>query len=137
MVFEKAFTMTSLKIAMAAALALIASPSFAQDDAMFASEEVLTQQGGEAIYNSICAGCHMPDGQGAVGAGAYPALADNANLEFAGYPIYVIIHGQKAMPALGEYLDDQQIADVVTYIRTHFGNSYTAPVTAQEVADSR
>ena len=31
--------------------------------------------GGEAIYKGVCQGCHMPDAKGAVGAGAYPALA--------------------------------------------------------------
>src|ERR1700733_23959 len=69
-------------------------------------------QGGEAIYQGVCQGCHMPDAKGAVGAGAYPALAKNENLETAAYPVTVILHGQKAMPALGRQLDDQQIADV-------------------------
>jgi mono/diheme cytochrome c family protein len=109
----------------------------AQDDALFASPSKLTQSGGEAIYNAICAGCHMPEGVGAVGAGRYPALAKNANLESAGYPIYVIIHGQKAMPPLGGLLSDQQIADVVGYIRTNFGNAFAEPVALEEVTSSR
>lgn len=130
--------MTKLKIAAAAALALLATmPAMAQDAALFASTSKLTQTGGENIYNAICAGCHMPEGQGAVGAGKYPALADNANLESAGYPITLIIHGQKAMPALGNVLDDQQIADVVAYIRTNFGNSFADPVTVEEVTEAR
>lgn len=129
--------MTSFKIAAVAALALMAAPALAQDAAMFASASKLTQQGGEEIYKAICAGCHMPEGQGAIGAGKYPALAGNENLESAGYPIYVIIHGQKAMPALGGVLDDQQIADVVAYIRTHFGNTYTDPVPVEDVTSSR
>ena len=33
-------------------------------------------------------------------------------------------------------LTDQQIADVITYVRTHFGNHYKAVVTAAQVADS-
>ncbi len=130
--------MTKLVIAAAAAFALFATqPVMAQDAAMFASPSKLTQTGGENIYNAICAGCHMPEGQGAVGAGKYPALANNANLESAGYPIYLIIHGQKAMPALGAVLDDQQIADVVAYIRTNFGNSFAEPVTVEEVTEAR
>ena len=40
----------------------------------------------------------MPDGKGAVGAGRYPPLAKNENLETASYPVYLVIHGQKAMP---------------------------------------
>lgn len=131
--------MKSLMIVAAAALALMATPALAQSDAamMFASPSKLTQTDGKDIYNAICAGCHMPEGQGAVGAGMYPALAGNATLEAAGYPIYVIIHGQKAMPPLGGVLSDEQIAAVVGYIRTNFGNNFTEEVTVQEVTDSR
>ncbi len=94
-------------------------------------------QGGEAIYVGVCQGCHMPDAKGAVGAGMYPALADNPKLEEAGYPLGVIINGQKAMPPLGAYFSDAQIADVVNYIRSHFGNHYTDKVTAAEVKTMR
>jgi mono/diheme cytochrome c family protein len=90
-------------------------------------------QGGQAIYEGVCQGCHMPGAVGAVGAGAYPALASNSKLEVAGYPVGVIMNGQKAMPALGPYFSDTQIADVVNYIRTHFGNNYTDKVTAAEI----
>jgi mono/diheme cytochrome c family protein len=36
---------------------------------------LFSMQDGEAIYKGVCQGCHMPDAKGAVGAGAYPALA--------------------------------------------------------------
>jgi mono/diheme cytochrome c family protein len=94
-------------------------------------------KGGEAIYKSICAGCHMPDGRGAEGSGKYPALAGNPRLAAAAYPIHVIVKGQKGMPPLGEFFDDDQVVAVVGYIRTHFGNSYPAPVTAAEVKAQR
>jgi mono/diheme cytochrome c family protein len=68
-----------------------------------------------------------------VGAGAYPALAHNARLEVAGYPISVIVHGQKAMPPLGKMLSDQQVADVANYIRSHFGNAYTGKIKPEDV----
>jgi mono/diheme cytochrome c family protein len=90
-------------------------------------------QSGQAIYEGVCQGCHMPGAVGAVGAGAYPALASDPKLEVAGYPVGVIMNGQKAMPPLGPYFSDAQIADVVNYIRTHFGNSYTDKVTAAEI----
>ena len=54
----------------------------------------------------------------------YPALAKNENLETAGYPVGVVVKGQKAMPPLGPYFSDAQVADVVNYVRTHFGNKY-------------
>jgi len=94
-------------------------------------------QGGKAIYTNVCQGCHMPDAKGAVGAGMYPALASNPKLETAGYPVSVIINGQKAMPPLGPYFNDTQIADVVNYIRTHFGNHYADKVTAAQVKTMR
>jgi cytochrome c5 len=90
-------------------------------------------QGGEAIYKGVCQGCHMPDAKGAVGAGAYPALAKNENLETAAYPVSIVLKGQKAMPFFGMQLDDQQIADVVNYVRTHFGNKYKDKVKAADV----
>lgn len=126
-----------------AVLGLTALPALAQDarpdtTGWFDNPSKLTQTDGETIYRAICAACHMPEGEGAVGAGIYPALADNEMLMGADYPVYLIIHGQKGMPALGAYLDDAQIAAVVNYIRTHFGNDYPQdPATAESVAAAR
>ncbi len=98
----------------------------------------LSQSGGKGVYDAVCAGCHMPDGQGAEGAGAYPALANNENLMTPDYPIYLILNGQKAMPPLSGVLDDAQVADVVNYIRTAFGNEYNEdPATPERVAEAR
>ena len=97
----------------------------------------LPQQGGQAIYRGVCQDCHMPDAKGAVGAGMYPSLAGNEKLQEAGYPIAVILHGQKAMPPFGTALDDQQIADVVNFVRSQFGNHYKDKVTAADVKASR
>jgi mono/diheme cytochrome c family protein len=94
-------------------------------------------QNGEAIFAGICQGCHMPDAKGAVGAGAYPALANDGKLAVAGYPVAIILHGQKAMPPLGIYFTDQQVANVVNYIRSNFGNHYLDQVTALDVATQR
>jgi len=90
-------------------------------------------QGGEAIYKGVCAGCHMSDAKGAVGAGMYPALAKNENLETAAYPVSIVLKGQKAMPFFALQLNDQQIADVVNYVRTHFGNKYRDKVKPEDV----
>ena len=92
-----------------------------------------TEQGGAAIYKNICQGCHMPDGAGAEGAGRYPALAHDPNLSGRAYPVAVVVNGQRAMPAFGDLLSDRQIADVVNYIRGHFGNDYSDKVTTSEV----
>jgi cytochrome c5 len=90
-------------------------------------------QGGDAIYKGVCQGCHMADAKGAVGAGAYPALAKNENLETAAYPVGIVLKGQKAMPFFALQLNDQQIADVVNYVRTHFGNKYKDKVKPEDV----
>ncbi|KDE20566.1 alcohol dehydrogenase [Acetobacter aceti 1023] len=90
---------------------------------------------GEAIYRHICQSCHMADGQGAVGAGAQiPALTHNPRLQVASYPATVILKGYGAMPWFAGLLNDKQIADVVDYIRTHFGNTYTDKLNPSEVA---
>ena len=90
-------------------------------------------QTGEEIYKNVCQGCHMSDAKGAVGAGMYPGLAKNENLESAGYPAMVVLKGQKAMPDFGSSFSDEQIANVVNYIRTHFGNRYRDRITAADV----
>jgi mono/diheme cytochrome c family protein len=41
------------------------------------------------------------------------------------------------MPVFGAAFSDQQIADVVNYIRTHFGNSYKDRVTPDDVKAAR
>ena len=51
--------------------------------------------------------------------------------------LYVVLHGQKAMPPVGRLMTDEQVAAVVTYIRTHFGNDYKEPVTAEQVKKAR
>jgi mono/diheme cytochrome c family protein len=91
------------------------------------------QTTGEAIYVGVCQGCHMPDARGAVGAGAYPALAANKHLASANYPALVIINGQKAMPSFGDGFSDDQIAQVVNYVRSNFGNHYKDKLTAADV----
>lgn len=126
-----------------AVLGLTALPALAQDArpdtaGWFADPSRLTQTDGKVIYDALCAACHMPEGQGAGGAGMYPALAGNENLLAADYPVHVVIHGQKAMPPLADLLDDAQVAAVVNYIRTSFGNSYAEdPATPESVAAAR
>jgi mono/diheme cytochrome c family protein len=92
-----------------------------------------TQQSGEQLFANVCQGCHMPDGKGADGAGSYPSLAANKNLEASGYPVDLVVRGQRAMPSFGVMMSDDQVAAVVNYLRTHFGNDYKDAVTAEDV----
>lgn len=103
----------------------------------FPAPKQFSQHGGEAIYNGVCRDCHMASGKGATGAGSYPALANNKKLAEPGYPIAVVIGGQKAMPEFGLMFSDEQIADVVNFVRTHFGNNYGDKVTPAEVKAAR
>ena len=96
-----------------------------------------TEKSGEALYNASCAGCHMPDGKGAKGAGHYPALADNPAVEAAPYVIGNVLHGRKAMPSFGDAMNDDQVAAVVNYTRTHFGNRFAGSVTPSQVKSLR
>lgn len=75
----------------------------------------------------------MPDGKGAAGAGSYPSLADNRNLASAGYPVTIVVRGLRGMPAVGAMMNDDQVAAVVNYVRTQFGNAYQDAVTADDV----
>ena len=88
---------------------------------------------GEQAYSQICQACHMADAKGATGAATIPALANNPRLATAGYPISLIIKGRGAMPPLGDLLTPAEIADVTSYIRTHYGNNYSGAVTAEDV----
>jgi mono/diheme cytochrome c family protein len=100
---------------------------------------------GEQIYEHICQGCHMPGGQGAVGAGYYPKLAADKNFVSWQFVASTVLRGRNGMPPFGypsnqdinsgpAHLSDAQIADVVNYVRSHFGNTYKPQVTAQQVA---
>jgi len=92
---------------------------------------------GATLFRAICQGCHMPDARGAQGAGMYPALAGNAKLASAAYPVLTVLNGRRAMPPLGVYLADAQVAEVVNFVRTHFDNHYTDAVTPADVAKLR
>ncbi len=91
------------------------------------------EKSGEELFVNICRGCHMSDGKGATGAGTYPSLAGNGNLVSSGYPVGIVVNGQRGMPPFGAMMSDDQVAAVVNYVRTHFGNSYRDTVTADDV----
>jgi mono/diheme cytochrome c family protein len=117
-------------------LALAATASrFTSAQEIFAGR--FPQQTGEDLFKNICQGCHMPDAKGAIGAGAYPALAGNPRLAAAIYPITVVLNGQRAMPTFGESLSDEQVAAVINYVRTHFGNHYKDAITPAMVKAQR
>ena len=115
------------------------------DDASFASVNHAVGAGGAAIYSHICQGCHMPQAQGASGAGHYPRLAGDRALLSRDYVAMRVLNGKNDMPAFGQlpdpglerfsaHLSDAEVADVVNYVRSNFGNHYRDKITPEEVA---
>lgn len=102
---------------------------------------------GEAIYADTCKACHVADGSGV--SGMFPRLANNQLVQ-QGDPtgvLRVILQGAQSaatplsvtapsMPSLGWRLNDQQVADVATYIRNAWGNAAPA-VTPDQVRKMR
>ena len=130
---------TALAMAIAVVLSLSSCMAYAQSAAVPASTLALStgfkfvEMSGEELFVNVCRGCHMSDGKGATGAGTYPSLAGNKNLETSGYPVTVVVNGQRGMPAFGAMMSDEQVAAVVNYLRTHFGNNYRDAVTSEDV----
>jgi mono/diheme cytochrome c family protein len=132
------FKRALLGLSLGALASVAGQAAFAQSpEPVFSVGPRFQESSGEAIYRATCQGCHMAQGQGAKGAGAYPALASNPRLASAEYPLYVVINGQKGMPAFGKMLSDEQIASVVGYARTHFGNQYPDAIAAESVKKLR
>jgi mono/diheme cytochrome c family protein len=116
------------------------------DESGFTPRAGAANAGGADTYGHICQACHMAQGQGAVGAGHYPKLAGNSALVSWQYVALTVLNGKKGMPAFGlpgdpfifpfgaVRLSDAQVADVVNYVRSHFGNKWKGNVTADQVA---
>ncbi len=102
---------------------------------------------GEKLYKGSCIGCHEIDGSGAPR--IYPPLPGNANLQSAdpASAIKIVLDGAEtittarapntgSMPPYANKMSDQEVADVVTYVRNAWGNAASA-VTPGEVAKAR
>ena len=126
---NRAFPMIRRTVAAAGlslCLSALGGAAFAQQGGVYA------EQTGEEIYKGICQGCHMPDGKGATGAGAYPSLVGDKKFAAKAYPALIIIKGQKAMPSFSVF-SDAQTAEVVNYIRSNFGNKFKDVLKPEEV----
>jgi mono/diheme cytochrome c family protein len=139
---------TAIAIGAAGVSALLVEAPARADTAGAGNSDVvpLKAMDGRQIYEHICQGCHMADGGGAVGAGHYPALAKDPTLVSRQHMALTLLKGRRNMPAFGEkhavgfggppvMLSDAQIADVINYVRTNFGNHYTDSITAAEVGE--
>ena len=96
-----------------------------------------TQTEGASLYRTICQACHMPDGEGAAGAGAYPPLAGNPKMNSKHFVAGVILNGYHGMPDFAAELDDAQVAALTDYVRMALGNAYQDPITPDQVSALR
>jgi mono/diheme cytochrome c family protein len=110
------------------------------------TEETASQKHpGESVYKSYCATCHQPNGMGVPG--MYPPLSPNPWIENKDSLISVTLNGlQGKIEVNGDvynnymaphgHLTDQELADVMSYVRSSFGNDQE-PVTAAEIKAAR
>nr|WP_179283283.1 cytochrome c oxidase assembly protein [Bordetella genomosp. 9] len=102
---------------------------------------------GASVYSSFCAQCHQADGRGVPG--VYPRLAGNPSLlardrtslmriVMEGGHSAATAHGPPSqhMPPFDTILTDAQIAQVLTYVRSSWGND-APPVSGTEVGQLR
>lgn len=119
----------------------------AATEAVAAAEPAAAALDGKALYETHCAACHQPTGQGVPG--AFPPIAGS---EYANGPadtqIKIVLKGLSGpikvkgvtyngqMMAFADRLTDDQIAAIITHERTSWGNSGGA-VTAADVKKLR
>jgi cytochrome c oxidase cbb3-type subunit 2 len=102
---------------------------------------------GKALFTANCAACHQASGEGLPG--AFPSLKGNAAVNDADPTTHIraVLYGLQGvevggvvypspMPPFGAALSDADIASIIDYERTSWGN-HGAPVTAAQVAAER
>jgi len=95
--------------------------------------QVAAMRAGEAIFIDLCSACHRSQGRGEPG--FFPPLQGDASVQSRDPTtiVRIVLEGSRSpategrptplsMPAFAWKLTDQQIADVVTYIRNSWGN---------------
>jgi cytochrome c6 len=95
----------------------------------------LAQPSGATLFEQNCAACHQAKGEGI--AGAFPALAGSKIvLGDAKESAWIVTHGRGGMPNFAEDLSDAQIAAVLNFVRSSWGNA-APPMDAALVASVR
>ncbi len=123
-------------------LALAGGPAFAQKKpAAKGKPAPAPALKGKSIYSQYCLSCHQADGGGVSGLNP-PLTKTDYVLGDKTRLIKVLLNGLQGVDIDGEayhnvmpsqdYLTDQQMADVLTYVRNSFGNKASA-VTVAEV----
>lgn len=95
----------------------------------------VSENPGRDVYEASCVGCHQAGGRGVEG--IFPSLRDNELIQ--GPPealLIVVLEGRSAMPGFGESLSNQEIAAVLSYLRTNWGND-AERIPKDEIAEIR
>jgi mono/diheme cytochrome c family protein len=90
---------------------------------------------GEKLYADNCQACHQAAGAGV--SGAFPALAASPFVQ--GDPAVLattVLNGRGGMPAFKSELTDEQLAEVLSFMRGSWGNK-AEPLTTEQVAAIR
>jgi cytochrome c oxidase cbb3-type subunit II len=101
---------------------------------------------GASLYTANCSACHQANGEGLPG--AFPPLKGNVvvNDDDATTHIHVVLHGLQAtrvggvvyggvMPPFAATLNDAEVADIIDYERSSWGNHGKPTVAAQVAAE--
>lgn len=101
---------------------------------------------GKMLFRQHCGACHQMDGSGVPG--MYPPLIESEYINGeVKWLVNAIVNGLEGpitvkgveydnlMPQMA-YLEDQEIADILTYVRASFGNN-SGEVTAEQVKEIR
>ncbi len=98
---------------------------------------------GKDVYTLYCQNCHMEDGKGSPDINPPVAKADYLkkpsktliNIILKGQSGEVIVNGKKynAMMPAQDYLTDEQISDVLNYVRNSWGNKIPGTITPATV----
>jgi mono/diheme cytochrome c family protein len=107
-------------------------------DAPLTADEQRRFDAGRVVYENACVGCHQADGRG-VDRVAPSLVGSSIVLGSVPIAVRVLLHGKEGgvglMPPLGATLNDDQIAEVLTYVRRGWGHtaSTVVPDTVREV----
>jgi mono/diheme cytochrome c family protein len=101
------------------------------------AEEQARYAAGQQQFTVTCQGCHQANGQGLPGV-AKSLVGSRWALSLPPQVIRIVLHGKEGemlMPPVGGSLSDEQLANVLTYVRRSWGNtgSAIAPGDVQEV----
>jgi mono/diheme cytochrome c family protein len=93
-------------------------------DAKPAHETTPQEQHGQRIFSANCAICHRPDSTDPLNGPGLKGLYRKQFLPASGLKVSdiqvrdTILHGRKNMPPMGALMNDEQMNDLIAYLKT-------------------